>query len=484
VQAGETPYFGAQARVTILNLMISLSDKIIEEALAILRKKKIDGYEVYVDQSSHFNVESKDGKVDTFQISHFCGIAFRILARQRMGFSYSTLSNPSRSMKEDFLGGLKKSIEDAVASADAASSDPCHDFASVLRDPPPQLPIFDETLKGVSEKVKIEKAKCLEEAARSIDPGRIKKVRKASYQEGLSRKTLINSNGLQFSFASTLSSISVTAVAEGLGESEVGWDFEISHFPSDLDVEKTGQSAGRKALERLGGKRIPSGVYPVLLENGVASEFLSLLAHSFLADQVQKGKSPLRGKRGERCFSKLLSIVDDGLHPKGISTAPIDGEGMPSQRTSLILHGDLVGYLYDRYWANRENISSSSPAGSTGNSRRTGIKSPPGVGISNFFIEPDEVPFPDLLKNLDRGVMLEEVMGLHTVDPISGDFSLGCSGQWVERGEKVYPVKSVAVAGNLFRLFESVVGVGKDLRFFGSAGSPSLLVKELEVSGA
>jgi PmbA protein len=156
---------------------------------------------------------------------------------------------------------------------------------------------------------------------------------------------------------------------------------------------------------------------------------------------------------------------------------------MPSLRTALVLHGRLVGYLYDRYWANRENISSLFPAGSTGNSRRAGIKSPPGVGISNFFIEPDEVLFPDLLKNLDRGVMLEEVMGLHTVDPISGDFSLGCSGQWVERGEKVYPVKSVAVAGNLFRLFENVVAVGKDLRFFGSEGSPSLLVKELEISG-
>jgi PmbA protein len=459
------------------------ADEIIAQTLAILRRKPIDGYEIYLDESSHFHVESKDGKVDTFQVSHFLGMAFRFLIRQRIGFSYSTLSSPSQSSKKDLLDGLEKTIEDAVASTEAASPDPCHDFAPVLENSPPQLPIFDETLGGTSEKVKIEKAKCLEEAARSVDPQRIKKVRKASYQEGLSRKTLINSNGLQMSYASTLGSVSVTAIAEKSGESEVGWDFDVSHFPCDLDIEKVGQTAGRKALERLGGKRIPSGSYPVLVENGVVSEFLSLLAHSFLADQVLKGKSSLRGKRGERCFSKLLSIVDDRLHPKGISTSPIDGEGMPSQRSILVLQGELLGYLYDRYWANRGNISSSTVR-STGSSRRASIKSPPSIGVSNFLIEPGEFHLSDLLEHLRQGLMLEELMGLHTVDPISGDFSLGCSGQWIEGGQKVYPVKSVAVAGNLFRLFQDVIEVGEDFRFFGGFGSPSLLVQELKISGA
>jgi PmbA protein len=176
--------------------------------------------------------------------------------------------------------------------------------------------------------------------------------------------------------------------------------------------------------------------------------------------------------------------VDDGLFSKGISTAPIDGEGMPSQRTSLVAQGELTGYLYDRYWANRENLSSSgSPAGSTGNSRRHGIKFPPGVGISNFFIEPGDLDFSKLMENLSKGVVVEEVMGLHTIDPISGDFSLGCSGDWIDRGEKVHPVKSIAIAGNLFELFRKVIGVGEDLRFLGGVGSPSLLVKELLISG-
>ena len=148
---------------------------------------------------------------------------------------------------------------------------------------------------------------------------------------------------------------------------------------------------------------------------------------------------------------------------------------MPGRRTLLVNQGEVSGYLYDRYWANRENISSGSPVASTGNSRRLGIKFPPVLGISNLFFEPGRVPFPLLVKDLHQGIVVEEVMGIHTVDPISGDFSLGCSGDWIERGEKVHPAKSIAIAGNLFDLFRRAVKVGEDLRFFGGVVFPKSL---------
>jgi PmbA protein len=108
---------------------------------------------------------------------------------------------------------------------------------------------------------------------------------------------------------------------------------------------------------------------------------------------------------------------------------------------------------------------------------------PPGIGTSNFLIEAGTLAFSALLRDLHQGVLLEEVMGLHTVDPISGDFSLGCSGKWVDKGKVIHPVKSVAVAGNLFQLFQDVVGIGEDFRFIGGIGSPSLLVRRLKISG-
>ncbi len=466
-------------------------DEILDQSLSILRKKSVDGYEVYLEQASHFYVESKDGKVDTLEASHSFGRAFRILNHQQMGFSYTTsrgrvlsTSHPFPSAPEETLGGVERLIDDAIRSAEVTSPDPCFDFPPSLKSSPARLPIFDETFQQISEKAKIEKAILLEEAARSVDTGRVKKVRKAAYEEVVSRRALVNSNALEVSYASTLASVSVTAVAEESGESEMGWDFDYSHFINDLHVEKVGQEAGRKALERLGGKRIPSGVFPVLLRNQVASEFLSLLAHSFLGEQVQKGKSHLKGKKGEKFFSPLVSVVDDGLYPKGISTSPIDGEGVPSQRTLLVTQGEVSGYLYDRYWANRERVSSSGlRVESTGNSQRSSIKSPPGIGISNLFVEPGKEAFSKLVESLYQGLVIEEVMGLHTVDPISGDFSLGCSGNWVDRGKKGYPIRSVAVAGNLFQLFRNVIGLGEDLRFFGRVGSPSLMVEGLKISG-
>ncbi len=458
------------------------TEMIVDQTLDLLRKKSPDGYEIFIEESSHFEVESKEGKVDTLQASQPWGMALRVLNRGRMGFSYTT--SPPVSASGSLQPELERLVQDAMASSEVTSPDPCYDFAPALKEFSPWLPIFDETLTRVSEKRKIDSARLLEESARSVDPERITKVRKASYQEVISRATLMNSNGLHYSYDVTFASVSVMAIAEDSGESEMGWDFDFSHFINKIDANQVGKMAGRRALERLGGRQISSGAYPILLENHIASEFLSLLAHSFLSEQVQKGKSVLRGRLGDLFFSPLLSIVDDGLFTGGAAASPIDGEGTPSQRTPIVINGEIKGYLYDRFWAKRENIcSGTSGVRSTSNSRRHSIKSPPGLGTSNFFVEPGKVPFASLIKHIERGILIQEVMGLHTVDPISGDFSLGCLGQWIEKGERVHPVKSIAIAGNLYQVFQKVAEVGDDLRFFGKIGSPSLLVENLEISG-
>jgi len=457
----------------------------IEKVKGVLRKKGIETYELYIHSSSHFGLESKDGKIDFLNLSNSIGMALRILKNQRMGFSYITISQPQWKYEKGFESDTERIIDDTILASEAMLPDPCWEFPNVLKEAPPALPIFDNKLGEIPEEKKIEKAKLLEEITRSVDPQRIKKVRKSSYHEAISRKILTNSNGFFFFYDSTLSSASVMAVAEESGESEMGWDFDFSHFFNELDVESIGKRAAQMALEKLGGRRIPSGRYPILLRNDVASEFLSLLSHSFLAEQVLKGKSLLKDKIGDRFFSPLISIFDDGLNPKGASCSPIDGEGTPSCKTPVVIKGEIKGFLYDTYWANRESMGLKlKKVRSTGNSRRTNLKVPPNLGISNFIIETGGSHFEDLLKEMGRGLIIDEVMGLHTVDPISGDFSLGCSGIWVEGGNKAYPVKSIAIAGNLFDLFKRVTGIGNDFRFFGSIGSPSLLIEFIEVSGS
>ncbi len=160
-----------------------------------------------------------------------------------------------------------------------------------------------------------------------------------------------------------------------------------------------------------------------------------------------------------------------------MATFPFDGEGVESQKTPVVLSGRITGFLYDFYWAKREG------GRSTGNSIREGIKAPPSVGISNLYIEAGDRPFGDLLADLHNGVVIEEVMGIHTANPISGDFSLGAAGFWVERGKRVHPVKGIAISGNVLELFKSVEEVGADFRFTGKLGSSSLRTSKLAISG-
>jgi len=150
---------------------------------------------------------------------------------------------------------------------------------------------------------------------------------------------------------------------------------------------------------------------------------------------------------------------------------------VPHRDTALITEGVLEAFLYDSYWGKRMG------APSTGNAVRGGVKGPPRMGVHNLCIQPGEASPETLVAGVERGVLITDVMGMHTANPISGDFSVGAAGFYLEGGKVRYPVKGIALAGNLLELFRGVDLVGNDLRFFGSAGSPSLRISELDVSG-
>jgi PmbA protein len=160
-----------------------------------------------------------------------------------------------------------------------------------------------------------------------------------------------------------------------------------------------------------------------------------------------------------------------------MGTAPFDGEGVPQQNTVLVDKGRLEGFLYDTYRARKEGTVS------TGNATRGSSKSPPVMGVSNFFIDNGDTPFAGLLQGIERGILVTAVMGMHTANPISGDFSVGAAGFLIEQGSVTAPVKGIAIAGNIVELFHSVELVGNDLRFFGVVGAPSLRIAVLDVSG-
>lgn len=442
------------------------AENIADSILKLLKGLSLDGYEITIGNSHNLSIEVKDGKVDTFKCSAPLGVSVRVLKSGGMGFSYSTS-----------LAGcdLERMIDNAIVSALNQTPDSWQVLPGPRRYV--DLPgLFDEDLAGVEEARKIDCAMELERLTLEADP-RVRRVRKAGYGESEYLVHVRNSLGVKGMFRGTSVSASVSAVAEENGDSQMGWDFGFGNFFSDIHVDRIAAAAASRAVGLLGARKIPTMRCPVVLDNHVAADILEVLAPSFLAENVLKGKSMLAGRAGQRLFSGTMTIRDNGLLRGGMATAPFDAEGVPQQDTMLVEEGTIKAFLYDSYWARRDG------AESTGNSTRGGIKGPPHLGVTNFYIENGTAPAGDLLAGMARGVLITDVMGMHTANPISGDFSVGASGFLVENGAISYPVKEIALSGNIIELFANIDMVGSDLRFFGSVGSPSLLISALDVSG-
>ena len=435
----------------------------------LLKGRQLDAYEIMVSQSRDLSIEAKGGKLDAFRCAEPFGVAVRVQLGAGLGFSFSTTLDPA---------ALARMVDGAVVAAQMQTPDPCNVLPAAVSAPYPQLPdLYDDRLSGIPEKEKIARALELERLALSRDP-RIKRVRKCSYGESIYGVFISNSHGLSAGYRGSYLSLSVSAVAEADGDAQIGWDFGFSHSFSGIDLQLIAAGACQKAISLLGARPVPSLRCQVVLGNRVASQFLEVLASSFLAENVQKGKSLLAGRSGERLLSGLLTIRDNGLLAGGMGSAPCDGEGVPQQDTRLVAAGVLEGFLYDSYWGKRMGRAS------TGNAVRGGAKGPPRLGVHNLCIESGGNSPGALSAGVGKGVLITEVMGVHSANPITGDFSVGAAGFLLEGGAIAHPVKGIAIAGNLLRLFAGVDMVADDLRFFGAVGSPSLRVGELDVSGS
>jgi PmbA protein len=305
----------------------------------------------------------------------------------------------------------------------------------------------------------------------------LKSILRAGFSEGSSETAIVNSHGIEGAFSGTHVGLGVSCLAEKDGERQEGGFGRTQRFKKDLDWDAIFKTAADRTMALLGGRTIPSGPTPVVFDPTVACEFLSLISEAVCAESVQKGKSPLAGKIGETVASPLVSIFDDGTLARGLASSPVDDEGVPTRRTEVVSGGKLRHYLYDTYTALKDKTRS------TGNAGRSGFKSSPSSGPSNFFLQAGPVPRAKLLGET-TGLYLYDVMGLHMADPISGDFSVAVMGAWLEKGEFRYGVRGVTLAGNLIDLLKNIDAVCDDLSFFGSVGSPTFRVNQLTVSGS
>ena len=438
-----------------------------ETILSLTRDFKANAAEVFLRSHSSTTIEVKEQKIDAFDRARDIGAGLRVLVGERMGFAFTT----------DFsITGLTTLVQAAVTNAQNSEPDLFHTLPEKQISSYQAVSIYDPELVGLSEKEKIDRVMAMERETFAVDP-RIKRIRKASASFSDAETVIMNTKDAVIAYSSTVCSSSIEAVAEENGESQAGWDSDMSRFYRKLKIEEVGQKAAQRALDLLGAKHIDSVKAQVLLEASVAQEFLSLVASGFSAESVQKKRSLFMDKLDKMVFSPAITVLDDGLLAEGLGTAPCDDELVPMQRKVIIDRGRLMMFLYNTYTAKKDKTFS------TGNGMRGAFKGIPGVGITNLYIEPGKESLSELMQSMDRGLYVTEVMGMHTANTISGDFSVGATGFWIEKGKKAYPVREVTIAGNILDLMKNIDAVGSDIRFSGRIGCPTLRVSELSIGG-
>jgi PmbA protein len=442
--------------------MIDTAQKIF----GILTPEPNISVELFLTETRSRAITWADGRLDMENQATQCGLTVRLLKEGRQ----ATAS--TQDFSEDSARAAWRSALEALAFS---QPDPAITFPGKAAAPPGRL----DQDAGIFQRGGDEMKKTLEDYETRIRARdrRLTKVIRVGFSEGTQEWAVVNSRGACVSDKSTESSFGLEVLAEEAGRAEVSGRYQSARFSADLAPEKLIETICEEALESLGAAPVPSGNYPVVFDPWVGCQFLDLVAQAVCADRVQKGKSFFGRPEKQKMASPLVTLVDDGLFEKGVASSRYDDEGTPRRRTVPVQAGSFQALLYDATSAQRDHTAS------TGNGGRASFSRPPSTRPSNFYLSPGSSSRHALIAGVSRGLLLQEVMGMHTADPVSGDFSVGAQGRWIEGGKLTRGVRGVTLAGNLKALLNGIDAVGDDLTWYGSTGTPTFRVVQLTIGG-
>ncbi|MBD3272689.1 MAG: hypothetical protein GF384_09165 [Elusimicrobia bacterium] len=425
-------------------------------------------WEIFIAQRTHAAVVWANGSVEEKKHAQSRGIGIRLVSNGRQGFASSSGFDINR---------FDEVWQAAATAIRFMPADPLRMVPEVSRIAAQDVMIFDPDIDRMDLRGREEMLNELEKKLLAFDT-RIRKAYRLEWSQSTGISVLMTSKGMEISKRGTGCAAGIECIAEDRGDTQVGGFGLSSRFISDLKTDDLPARSGQLALDQLNGKPINSGHLPVIFEPWVMVEFLGLIASSVCADSVQKGKSMFAGRLGQPVASSQVSITDNGILPRGLGSANVDGEGMPRQRTVIIEHGVLKAFLYDTYTARKDKTHS------TGNATRASFRGVPEPGYSNFILEPGLLKRNSMIQNITKGVRIINIMGMHTADPISGDFSLGAVGTMIENGRFTRPVKGITIAGNLHQMLHDIVGICDDAMMLGDISSPTVMVNKLMIGGS
>lgn len=445
---------------SLTNLAAELLDRAMRQGAS--------GADVVVADGENFSVQMRLDAIDRLTRAREKRAGIRIF------FGHRSASASTSDFSRD---ALQRLVDETCALAKAVIEDPMAGLpeADQLAKTIPDLDTYDETKLAPDQQIDL--ARRTERAALGLDP-RITNSEGADFNSSAGRIVLGNTLGFMGEYRSSSFSTSVSPIATDAqgGMQRDSWYAVQRKFAKLESPESVGREAARRTLRRLGARKIPTCRVPVVFDPDIAASLLSNLSSAVSGYSLYKGASFLVGKLGQRIASDHVTVIDDGLMPGGLGSRPFDGEGLPTRTTTVVERGVLKSYLLDTYSGRKLGLPS------TGNASRS-VGDSPSVGATNLYLKPEAATPDAIIRSVKRGLYVTELIGFG-INMVTGDYSRGAAGLWIENGALTYPVEEVTIAGNLKDMLMHIEMVGNDLVFRGRVASPTLRIAEMTIAGA
>ncbi|MGH9407070.1 MAG: TldD/PmbA family protein [Terriglobia bacterium] len=450
--------------------MSGATEELARDLLSRAVRSGATSADVIVREGDEFTATVRMKQIESLKEAASKVLGLRIFAGTRSASAYS----------QDFsVHSLERLVERTLAMARATSEDPASGLPAgdELGRWEGDLQLYDASVEKLSAEERIGWARRAEEAALATD-SRIGNSEGSTFEASTGTKVYANSLGFVGRYSSSYCGLSVVPVAANGPGTPMQRDYwyTVGRGVGALESpESVGRKAAERAIRKLGARKISTCRVPVVFDAECARSLAGHLFEAVRGDAIYRSASFLAGKLGERMAGENVSLVDDGLRPGGFGSRPFDDEGIPAATTSVIERGVLKNYLLNTYAARKLNLKT------TGNAAR-GVAGPPAIGPKNLYLAPGPHDPAEIVRSVNNGFYVTELIGFG-VNIVTGDYSRGAAGLWIENGELAYPVEEVTIAGCLPEMLHNVAMIGSDLEFRSSIASPTLLVEGLTVAG-
>lgn len=444
--------------------MTTSSADILDSLIAATLKAGADGVDARLSESASLSVEVRNGDLETVEREESRGLALRALVGRRQATVSATDLSPD---------ALKALSERVVAMARLAPEDK---YCGLAGADEIETSIVDLKLDcdDTPEADELEQRGLAMEAVALAVPG-VKQMSHCGASWNTSRTWLAASNGFRAAKSSGISSMAAVAIAERDGAMERDYESTSERRKARLkSPEWVGQQAAERATARLGARKVESQTAAVIFENKLANRLVGAFIGAISGPAVARGVSFLKDKMGKPVFATGVNLIDDPIREGGFGSRAFDGEGRPVKRTALVDNGVLTQWLLNGPSARQLGLTPNGFASMA-------FGDPPGVTTSNLDLQPGKRSQAELMKDAGKGLLITDMFG-PSLNPNTGDYSVGVSGFWFENGERVYPVSEVTVAGDLPSMLLRAIP-GSDLEIRGSTNAPSLLVDGMALAG-